>query len=145
MSRERNKEIVRRFVEEAQSRGNLAAIDEYLAPDFVDHSALPGVPPTREGVRALFSALRAAFPDLRAEIHEQFAEGDMVITRKTLRGTHRGEFLAIAPTGRVVGLEVIDILRVVDGKLSEHWNVVDLFGLFQQMGAFPPMTASSPG
>ena len=139
MSTEDNKGLVRRFVEEAQTRGNLAAIDEYLAPDFVDHSAPPGLPSDREGVRMLFGALRAAFPDLRAEIHDQVAEDDRVVTRKTLRDTHRGDFLGITPTGRPAALAVIDILRVRDGRITEHWNVVDLAGLFAQLGAAPAL------
>ena len=134
MTTEANKLTVRRFVERAQTLGDLSAIDEFLAPGFVDHSALPGLPAGREGVRILFGMLRAAFPDLRAEIHEQVAEGDRVVTRKTLRGSHHGEFMGIAPTGREAALEVIDILRVEDGRLMEHWNVVDMHGLLQQLG-----------
>jgi steroid delta-isomerase-like uncharacterized protein len=130
-----NKALVRRFVDEAQTRGNLAAIDECLSPEFVDHSAPPGLPAGREGVRALFAALRHAFPDLRAEIHDQVAEADRVVTRKTLRGTHRGEFLGIPATGRAVSFAVIDVLRVRDGQITDHWNVVDRLHLLEQLGA----------
>jgi steroid delta-isomerase-like uncharacterized protein len=132
-----NKTIVRRFVEEFQNGGNESAAEELLAADFVDHSPFPGVSPDREGVRRLFAALRQAFPDLRAKIHDQLAEKDRVATRKTFRGTHRGEFLGIAPTGRSVSFDVIDVVRIADGRIAEHWNVIDLMGLLQQIGPRP--------
>ena len=71
---------------------------------------------------------------MKAIIHDQVAEGDQVTTRKSLRGTHLGDFLNIAPTGKAVSIEVIDILRLVDGKIVEHWNTVDLLGLMHQLG-----------
>jgi steroid delta-isomerase-like uncharacterized protein len=142
MALDANKALVRRFVDEAQSRGNLAAIDEYLAPGFVDHSALPGFPDTRDGVRALFGALRQAFPDLQAEIHEQIAQGDRVVTRKTLRGTHQGDLFGVPASGRRVAFDVIDILRVDGGRITDHWNVLDQFALMTQIGAIP---AGQPG
>lgn len=137
MTAQRNKTIVRRFVEEFQNGGNESAAEELLAADFVDHSPFPGVSPDREGVKRLFAALRQAFPDLRARIHDQLAEKDRVATRKTFRGTHRGEFLGIAPTGRSVSFDVIDVVRVADGRIAEQWNVIDLMGLLQQIGPRP--------
>lgn len=134
---QQNKTIVRRFVEEFQNGGNESAAEELLAADFVDHSPFPGVSPDREGVKRLFAALRQAFPDLRAKIHDQLAEKDRVATRKTFRGTHRGEFLGIAPTGRSVSFDVIDVARIADGRIAEQWNVVDLMGLLQQIGPQP--------
>lgn len=134
MSTQENRAVVRRVVEEAQAAGNIALVDELFAPDFVDHSPLPGVLPTRDGVRGLFAALHVAFPDLTVTIHDQVAEGDKVVTRKTFAGTHGGEFLGVPATGRAVAFEVIDILRVVDGKVTDHWNVVDRLALLQQLG-----------
>ena len=84
-----------------------------------------------------FAMLRNAFPDMHAVIHDQIAEGDKVVTRKSLRCTHLGDFIGIAPTGKAVSIEVIDILRLVDGKIIEHWNTVDLFGLLHQLGVMP--------
>ena len=81
--------------------------------------------------------LRAGFPDHDAVVHDQLVDGDKVITRKTFTGTHGGEFLGVPPTGRRVTIGVIDIVRVDDGKIVEHWNVVDLLGALQQMGAAP--------
>src|SRR4029078_4246013 len=116
------------------------AIDVYLAEDFVDHCPLPGMAGDREGVRALFSALWTAFPDLQATIHEQSAEGDKVMTRKTLAGTHSGPFMGLPPTGNRVAFDVIDILRLRDGKPVEHWNVVDQLALLRGVGALPKPT-----
>jgi predicted ester cyclase len=103
----------------------------------VDHSPFGPLTPDRDGVLTLFGMLFAAFPDFRAEIHQQFADGDTVITRKTFRGTHRGDFMGIPPSGAEVAFDVIDIVRVRDGQLVEHWNVVDAMALMTQLGAIP--------
>jgi len=101
MSAETNLAIVRRLVKEAQESGNLAVVDELLADDFIDHTPLPGVPPTRDGVRMLFAGMRAAFPDLTVSIDEQIADAEKVATRKTFRGTHQGPSSAYRrPAGR---------------------------------------------
>jgi len=130
-----NKAIVRRLIEEAQEAGNLSVVDEILADDFVDHTPLPGLPPTRDGVRILFGALRQAFPDLKVAIHEQIAEDERVMTRKSFIGTHRGEFLGIAGTGRPINFEVIDILTFRDQKIVGHRVILDNLALRQQLGA----------
>jgi predicted ester cyclase len=74
---------------------------------------------------------------LHAVIHDQLSDGDKVVTRKTFQGTHRGELMGIPPTGNPVAFDVIDIVRVRDGQLVEHWNVIDTLGLMQQVGAVP--------
>ncbi|HYI12530.1 MAG TPA: ester cyclase [Thermoanaerobaculia bacterium] len=132
---EENKAIVRKLINEGQSNGRLEVVDEMLAPDFVDHTPLEGLPGTREGVRMLFAALREAFPDLEVEISEQIAESDKVVTRKTFRGTHGGPFLGVPATGASVRFEVIDILTVRDRRICEHRVVVDKLGLLRQLGA----------
>jgi steroid delta-isomerase-like uncharacterized protein len=134
MTAENNKTLVRQFVEEAQTRHNLSAVDNYMSPDFVDHSVPPGLPPNREGVKMQFSMFFNALPDLHAIIHDQIADDDKVVTRKTLRGTHKGDLMGIPPTGKTVDIEVIDILRVQNGKITDHWNNVDRMGLMQQLG-----------
>jgi steroid delta-isomerase-like uncharacterized protein len=129
--------VVRRFVEEYQTLGKVEVAEALLAPDFVDHAAAPGMPAGREGVKRLFAAFRAAFPDFRAVIHDQIEEGDKVVTRKTFHGTHRGELMGVAPTGKTVAFDVIDIVRVRDGRMCEHWNVVDQLALLRQLGVVP--------
>ncbi|MFN8011689.1 MAG: ester cyclase [Holophagaceae bacterium] len=129
---------VRRLVQEGQERGDPAVVDELLAPDFVDHRPLPGLSPDRAGVKALFAGLHAAFPDLRVTIEDQVVEPDGVATRKTFRGTHLGPFLGVPATGRAVVFEVIDILRFREGRISDHWVVVDRLDLLGQLGVLPP-------
>jgi len=132
-----NKAAQRRFVEEYQSKGDVGVAEELLAPDFVDHTPMPPIPGTRDGVMQLFAMLRGAFPDLRAEIHDLLTDGDEVVTRKTFHGTHRGEFMGIPATGKEVAWDVIDIVRYRDGQMTDHWNVVDAYGLMHQLGAIP--------
>ena len=131
------KELMRRFVAEYESEGDEGVADELLADDFVDHSAMPGVSPDKEGIKALFSALRGAVPDLRAQVHDMLADDDKVVTRKTFYGTHTGEFMGLPPTGNPIAVNVIDIVRVRNGQFVEHWNVVDSLTMMQQLGAIP--------
>jgi steroid delta-isomerase-like uncharacterized protein len=126
-----------RFVHEYQTGGSDAAFHELLAVDVVDHSRPPGIAPGAEGVRQQFEGFRAAFPDFRAEILDQIEEGDKVVTRKVFHGTHLGPLQGIPPTGRAVEILVIDIARVTDGKIVEHWNCVDRLGLLAQLGVLP--------
>jgi predicted ester cyclase len=133
----RPKEIVRRFVDEYQTGADDRALAELMDPNVVDHSRPPGVALGAEGVQQQFDTFRAAFADFRAEILDQIAEGDKVVTRKVFRGTHAGEFQGIEPTNREVEIHVIDIVRVIDGRIVEHWNCVDRLGLLAQLGALP--------
>jgi steroid delta-isomerase-like uncharacterized protein len=126
--------IVRRFIDEFQNKHDFAVAEELLAPDFVDHSPFGTLPPDREGVLALFTAMFAGFPDLRAELHDQTEAGNRVWTRKTFHGTHTGDFMGIAATGRTVAFDVIDVVEIRDQQMVEHWNVVDAMGLMQQLG-----------
>jgi predicted ester cyclase len=135
---ESNAAVVRRFVEEYQSGNHdVAVAQEILADDFVDHCPFGPFSPDREGVLAVFAYLFAAFDDFHAVIHLQVSDGDLVTTRKTFRGRHTGDFMGIPPTGTDVSFDVIDILRITDGRMREHWNVVDALGLMQQLGAVP--------
>jgi predicted ester cyclase len=119
-----NKEAVTRFNRDFIERGDEAAFRALMAPDFVNRTAAPGFPPGAEGMwMMLNTVLRAALPDMTVEIHDQIAEGDKVTTRKTIRGTHRGPLLGIAPTGKAVAIDVIDIVRLRDGQYVEHWGV----------------------
>ena len=131
------KAVVREFVKDVQNDGNIEAASQYIAADVVDHSAMPGLPPGLDGAKAIFSLIRTGFPDHDAEIHDQVSEGEKVVTRKSFTGTHEGEFLGVPPTGRRVTIDVIDIVRVRDGRIVEHWNIVDLLGALRQMGAAP--------
>ena len=129
------KAVVRRNTEEVQGGGNFQVFEELFADDFRDHTPQPGRSPDKAGARELYRLLRAAFPDFRADIHWQLADGDRVTTYKTYCGTHEGEFFGIAPTGRKIQFETVDVMRVRDGKIAEHWGVANLFSLMQQLGA----------
>jgi len=129
-----NKALVRRFVEEVQARGDVDAIDELLAPDLINHTPPPGLPADREGARLITGAIRSAFPDHDAVIEQMVGEGDLVATYKTFTGTHSGEFMGIPPTGRRVTIRVMDFVRIRDGKVVDHWNIVDVAGLMGQLG-----------
>ena len=138
MSTEQNKEQMRRVIEEVMNRGNVSLADELLAPDFVEHEALPpGIPGGREGVKHLTTAFRSAFPDFKATIDDMLAEGDKVVVRTTWSGTQQCEFMGVPPTGRCVSFGVIDIVRFSGGKAVEHWGQMDTMGMMQQLGAIP--------
>ena len=136
MSTEENKATIRRFVEEVQSKHNVDLMDELFSPAFYDHGRLSTTHTLAEA-KQFFTIWFAAFPDLRAEIHDQVAEGDKVVTRKTFHGTHHGEFMGIPASGKEVAFDVIDIFRIVDGRIAEHWFEADMMGLMQQLGALP--------
>ena len=137
MSAEDNKALVRRFVDEVQSAGNIDALDEICSPEFVNHSAQPGVPSNCEGVKQLTAMFRRAFPDSYFIVEDMMAEGDKVATRKTFHGTHQGEFMGIPPTGRQVSMGLIDIVRIADGRVVEHWSMGDNLGMMRQLGLVP--------
>ena len=138
MSTEQNKALFRRMVEEIFNRGDMSLVDEFLAPDFVEHEELPpGIPPGREGVKQLTAMLRSAFPDFKATIDDMIAEGDKVVVRMTWRGTHKGEFMGIPPTGKSVSFGVIDVVRFAGDKFAEHWGLMDSMSMMQQLGAVP--------
>ena len=121
------------FVERVQNRGELDVLDDRLADDFVDHTPAPGLPPDRDGARAIIGAIRAGLPDHDAQVVHMIAEGDLVATYKTFTGTHSGELMGIAPTGRRATVRVMDFVRYRDGRVAEHWNVVDVAGLMAQL------------
>jgi len=125
---------MRSFVKQVQNDGDVDAVDDYMADDFVDHSAVPGFPPGPAGAKALFAAIRLGFPDHNAVVHEMISEGDLVATRKSFMGTHKGEFFGVPATGRTATIDVIDFVRFRDGKIAEHWNIVDMAGLMRQLG-----------
>jgi predicted ester cyclase len=138
MSTEQNKAIVRRWLDEGWTNGNLAVADELIDPGFVVHGAGgQAVPTGPEGVKQLVSAWRTGFPDGRMNIDDLFAEDDKVVIRMTWVGTHTGDFYGRAATGRRVSVTSIGIDRVVNGKIVEGWGEVDMLGLYEQIGVIP--------
>ena len=130
--------VYRRVVDEVISGGNVATFDDLTSPDLVEHEELPpGIPKNREGVKQFFSLLHTAFPDTMATIENLVVQGDMVAARLVVTGTHRGDFAGIPPTGKQVSIQVFDLVRVIDGKITEHWGLSDQLSLLQQLGAIP--------
>ena len=134
MGTQENKASARRFLDEVVNGGNFAAIDELTHPNFVDHSAPPGVPPTNEGFKAFMTMFRAAFPDLHYTIDDEVAEGDRVVQRTTAHGTMRGDFQGMPASGKEATWSEIHITRFADGMAVEHWGVVDQLGMLVQLG-----------
>jgi steroid delta-isomerase-like uncharacterized protein len=122
------------------ARGNRAALEQILAPDFVIH--VPDDHTGVDGLLGMVQVFRSAIPDLAVTVDHQFAEGDYVATRFTVRGTHDGELLGAPPTNRQVIVQGITLSRCADGRIAEEWELVDVAGLLQQIGALPePATA----
>ena len=137
MSTDENKALIRRFNDEVWNKGNLAVVDEVFASDAVWHSAPPGLPPTREGLRQMITGFRAAFSDTRTTVDEQIADEDKVAWRWTFRGTHTGELMGIPPTGKQITFTGISVDRIAGGRCVERRDSADMLGLLQQLGAIP--------
>ena len=134
MGTQDNKQASQRFLDEVLNRGNVGIVDELVAPQFVDHQTPPGVPPTREGLKAWMSAFRTAFPDLHYTVHDTVAEGDLVVTRATGQGTMKGDFQGMPASGKSATWDEIHITRYEGGKAVEHWGVADQMNMLAQIG-----------
>jgi steroid delta-isomerase-like uncharacterized protein len=120
------------------SVGDIDGFGSLVAAGFVEHEETPGLAPTKDGVLELFRGYRAAFPDMRMDVEEIIASGDRTVARVTVSGTQDGEFLGMPPSGRRVEVRLIDIMRFDDaGLIAEHWGVVDMLSMLQQLGAIP--------
>lgn len=112
-----------------------ATIDRYMAEDFVEHEPWPGMEPTREIPRQGFQMMRAAMPDFAITVHEMLQDGDKVVVRATFSGTHQGELMGFAPSGKRVEIPVIDIHQVREGRIVAHWGVSDMSAVMGQTGS----------
>lgn len=132
-----------RRVYELINAGDIDGFGEHLSDGFVEHEELPGLEPSKEGVKQLFRMYRAAFPDLRLEAEDVLVSGDKVVARARATGTHQGEFMGMPATGKRVDVQLIDITRFgADGLAVEHWGVLDALGMMQQLGAIPAPAAA---
>jgi predicted ester cyclase len=133
-----NKRIVVEFIDALFTKGDLGAVDGYLDPAFLNHDPpYPGAPAGVEGMRQAAAMFRAAFPDWHSEVEQLVAEGDLVVEVFTARGTHRGELMGAAPTGREVALRGVNIFRLDGGRIVERWGRLDELGLLRQLGLIP--------
>jgi steroid delta-isomerase-like uncharacterized protein len=143
MDQERNKANLRRLYAEVMNDHRVDAADELITADRPDHD--PNLPPEftegRQGFKRLFTAFIAAFPDLRFDTELMVAENDLVASYNTMRGTHRGQFMGIQPTGNSFEVLATDFCRFTDdGIIAEHWGVFDMASMMQQLGV-----SGSPG
>jgi steroid delta-isomerase-like uncharacterized protein len=135
---EKNKQLVRRAVEEIWNGARYDTVEEYITRDFVVHTSTPeNTIHGAQGIRQFFTELRDAFPDIRFTIQDQVAEGDKVVTYWTAEGTHKGNFKGIPATGRHFRITAIDIDRIENGKVRECWSNMDELSLLQQLGVIP--------
>jgi steroid delta-isomerase-like uncharacterized protein len=139
---EANKTVSRRLTEEAFNQGKYDVIEELVASTFVNHDPATGDTKGPQGTRELIEGYRLAFPDIRIKIEEQIAEGDLVATRWTGTGTHKGELMGIAPTGKGTTVTGVTIDKIKDGKIVESWNNWDTLGLVRQLGVVPELVTA---
>ena len=137
MSLEQNKELVRRSVSDFYNRENLAAADDLYTTDYVGHDPAGFKAGSVEQHKQFMAGLYAAFPDFHVDIDEMIAEGDKVVKRFTVRFTHQGEFMGVAPTGKAITFSGTDTYRIAGGKLAECWSNIDWLGFRQQLGLAP--------
>lgn len=138
MSTESNKAFIRRLIDEEWNKGNLDAVDQYVASNFVHHDSTNPDIINRETYKQWITATRTAFPDFQVIIDDEIAEGDQVVTRWTARGTHQGELVTpagtIPPTGQQVSLPGVTISRYKNGQVVEDWHIGDSLGMMFQLG-----------
>ena len=131
-----NKRLIRRYFEEVFNESKLEVLDEIAAHDYIEHMPFPGHSQGIEGVRQRVTMIKDAF-DPRFTLEQIVAEGDKVVVMWSNRGTHQGEFFGVPPTHKTVVTRGIDIYVIRDGRMAEHWDVVDLLGTLMQIGAIP--------
>lgn len=143
--------IVAKYVY-ATNTANFDAFDEFVVEDYVDHDPVPGQQPGREGLKNAYRAFLSAFPDIWFTFEDLIAQGDLVVGRGVIQGTHKGEFMGVPPSGKVLHWTGTRMFRVRDGKVAEGWINFDVMGLLQQMGVVPtppapdgPVAPSSKG
>ena len=133
-----NKNLVEAFIQDLFSRGDLDAVDRYLAPDFVNHDPpFPGAAAGPEGMRQAAVMFRAAMPDWHSDLHQLVAENDIVVERFTATGTHQGPLMGVPGTGQTITLPGVNIFRIQDGRIVERWGRLDELGLLHQLGIAP--------
>jgi predicted ester cyclase len=138
MIEEENKTLVRRLYETIAKDKDLSILDEYIAENAIDHNQLlPGQSQGVEGTKQAYTKVLQAFPDLQINIEDQIAEGDKVVSRLKMTGTHKGEFMGIPPTGKKGTASLIDIVRIAGGKVVERWGLMDQAELMEQLGLAP--------
>lgn len=129
-----NKKLARRIIEDIWNKRNLDLFDQLFSPTFFNHDPAPGMTSDLAGLKQSTRLLLDSFPDLILTIDDTLEDGDKVLMRMTMRGSHQGVFFGIAPTGRTVSVPAYTILRIADSQIVERWGLTDMFGLLVQLG-----------
>ncbi len=135
MSTDANKELVRRFINEAINTGNIEIINDFVAPNYTEIHEGTKYPIGIEGAKEHIIGVRQTYPDLHLTIDNQIAEGEWVATCITARGTHKGVWLNIKPTGKILTYTGVNVDRVVNGRIVEHGGAANLLGPLIDAGA----------
>ena len=130
--------VLQRIFDKAFNQGNLAAVDELVAPDGISHQLSWGIPANRMGLKQLIAMLRTAFPDLLCTIEDEIIEGDKIAAHWTMRGTHKGLFLGNSPTNKPILVQGLIYARIENNQIIENWTMIDQMGVLQQLGLVPP-------
>ncbi len=142
MAEQDNKALVRRYYDEVFNQREVDLVDQLAVQDYAEHDPFPGQGDGRADLKARVELILDAMNPLRFEVQDLVAEGDKVVVRWAQQGTHSGSFMGMPPTGREFTIAGIDIHRLREGRMAEHWHVVDLFALLQQLGAIPAPSAA---
>jgi predicted ester cyclase len=132
-----NKALVTEYCAEVINKHDQTALPKYMSADAIDHAAPPGFPQGHQGAAMMFGMYWGAFPTIRYEFNDMIAEGDRVVVRALLTGTHDGPFMGLPATGKAISVELIEMLRCADGMIVEHWGGIQDLALFQQLGIMP--------
>jgi steroid delta-isomerase-like uncharacterized protein len=143
MSVDENKALVRQVVEKFWNTGNPAALDNLFAANYVNHDPYNPTVTDLQGFKQWAGVIYNALPDEHVTIDDLFAEGDKVMERFTARGTHKGDFGGIPPTGKEVVNTGIIVYRIAGGKVAESWWSYNMLGILQQLGVIPPVQGGS--
>ena len=141
MSENENKQLLRRYYEDVLTQGRLDVLETIARPDHIEHNPFPGHAQGMDGLRQRVTILRAAFKQ-QFTLEHLIAEGDKVAVMWTSRGTHVGDWFGLPATGKSFTIQGVDVHLLRDGRMAEHWDVVDIYSLLIQLGALPAPSGS---
>jgi len=133
---EDNKALTQKFIER-MNKHDLKAIDELFVASYVDHDTMPGIPPTRDGLKQMFQVFLKAFPDMQMKIEHLIADGEFAMVHITTTGTNKGEMMGMPATNKPVKVGEMHVVRIAHGKFVEHWGIEDTMTMMQQLGVMP--------
>ena len=138
MSTVHGKSIIHRIFDQAFNQGNLAIVDELVAPNGISHHLSWGTPANRIGLKQLIAMFRTAFPDLHCTLEDEIIQADKVAAHLTIRGTHKGLFLGNSPTSKPISVKGLIYARIENDQVIENYILIDQMGMLQHLGLVPP-------